>query len=180
MRFHDADDDVDPLALEAMGLLQHFVGLADARREAEIDLQPPPLLLADHRQKALGGGFLMIEAHANTPSSKLNTSRNSLERGWKLSDGRFPQGRQTNAKLGPLPRMAFAGDRAAMRRDDFLDDGQSQTGARPLALPGNAEEFFEDVRQRVGRNADARVANGQFHLVADGPAPRVIRPPRSV
>ena len=55
VRFDVADDDVDALPLQAVGFLQHFVGLADAGREAEIDLEPPPLLLADHRQKSLGG-----------------------------------------------------------------------------------------------------------------------------
>ena len=36
-----ADDDVDALALAGSNVLQHLVGLADARRGAEKDLQPP-------------------------------------------------------------------------------------------------------------------------------------------
>jgi hypothetical protein len=47
MRFHDAHHHVHTLTLKAMGLLQHFVSLADSRREAKVHLQPASLLLAD-------------------------------------------------------------------------------------------------------------------------------------
>src|SRR5581483_10910756 len=53
MRFDDADDHVHALFFQALPLLQHLVGLTDAGSEAEIDLQPPALLLADQFQKTL-------------------------------------------------------------------------------------------------------------------------------
>jgi len=36
--------------------LEHLVGLADPRREAEVHLEPAALLLADQAQEALGRG----------------------------------------------------------------------------------------------------------------------------
>ncbi len=53
MRFDDADDDVDALLFEALRFLQHLVGLADAGREAQINLEPAPLLFADQRKESL-------------------------------------------------------------------------------------------------------------------------------
>ena len=56
VRLDDADDDIHALLLEPVALLEHLVGLADAGREAEVDLQPAALLLADQRQELLGVG----------------------------------------------------------------------------------------------------------------------------
>ena len=53
MRFDDADDDVHALALEAMGVLEHLVGLADAGREAEVYPEPAALLLANEVEEML-------------------------------------------------------------------------------------------------------------------------------
>ena len=53
MRLDDADDHVDALPFEPLAFLQHLVGLADAGREAEIDLEPAALLFADQRQELL-------------------------------------------------------------------------------------------------------------------------------
>src|SRR5262249_24493032 len=39
---HDADDDVVAVLLAGAGLLQHLVGLADARRGTDEDSQLPP------------------------------------------------------------------------------------------------------------------------------------------
>jgi len=55
VRLDAADDHVHALALEAVALLEHFVGLADAGREAEVHLEPAALLLLDQRQEVLGG-----------------------------------------------------------------------------------------------------------------------------
>jgi hypothetical protein len=49
MRFHDADDHIDALPFEAVGFLQHQVRFAHAGGEAEVDLEPAALLLADQR-----------------------------------------------------------------------------------------------------------------------------------
>ena len=47
-------DHVDALPLEAVPLAEHGVGLADAGRRAEVDLQPAPLLAADQVEELLG------------------------------------------------------------------------------------------------------------------------------
>ena len=54
MRLDDADGHVHALSLEAVALLQHLVGLADAGGKAEVDLEPAALLVADQRQELLG------------------------------------------------------------------------------------------------------------------------------
>ena len=53
VRLDDADDHVHALLLQALAFLQHLVGLADAGGEAEVDLEPAALLLADQRQEML-------------------------------------------------------------------------------------------------------------------------------
>ena len=53
VRLDEADHHVDALPLQPVALLEHVVGLADPGGEAEIDLQPAALLLADQRQKVL-------------------------------------------------------------------------------------------------------------------------------
>ena len=52
----DADGDVDALLLEPLPLAEHRVRLADARRRAEVDLEPAPLLAADQAEELLGRG----------------------------------------------------------------------------------------------------------------------------
>src|SRR5262249_59826041 len=56
-------DDVHPLLLQPLRLLEHLVSFAHARGEAEVDLQPAALLAADQGQEllwrwasAVGGG----------------------------------------------------------------------------------------------------------------------------
>ena len=51
--FDEADDDVDFLSLEALGLLEHAISFADTGTVAQVDLQAAPLGLADHLQKCL-------------------------------------------------------------------------------------------------------------------------------
>ena len=51
--FDEADDDVDFLSLEAVGLLEHAVSFTDAGAVSQINLQPAPLGPADHLQKCL-------------------------------------------------------------------------------------------------------------------------------
>ena len=48
-------DHVDALLLEPVPLAEHGVGLADAGRRAEVDLQPSPRLAADQVEELLGG-----------------------------------------------------------------------------------------------------------------------------
>ena len=54
MRLGDAYDDVGALGLFCPGRGQHFIGLADARRGAEKNLQPPMLGLLRLPQESLG------------------------------------------------------------------------------------------------------------------------------
>ena len=51
MRLDEPDDDIDALTLEAPRVLQHGVGLADAGRGAEKNLQPASFLPMERRQK---------------------------------------------------------------------------------------------------------------------------------
>ena len=54
-RFDDADDDVVAVLLARLGLLQHLVGFADARRRAyeDFELADAPLLAARRFKKRL-------------------------------------------------------------------------------------------------------------------------------
>src|SRR5262245_41618005 len=71
--------------------------------------------------------------------------------------------RQGEAEGRALARLTFAGNRAAVGRDDFMDDGQSQAGTASSALSGNTEELLENMRQMLGWNADAGVRHRQDH-----------------
>ena len=51
VRLDEANDDVDALLLEAAGVLQHHIGLPDARRSAEKHLHPARALPSERRQK---------------------------------------------------------------------------------------------------------------------------------
>src|ERR1700733_14156064 len=51
MSFDEPDDDIDAFISQAPRVLEHGVGLADARRGAEKDLQPARGLPAERRQK---------------------------------------------------------------------------------------------------------------------------------
>ena len=51
MSLDEPDDDIDAFVLQALRVLQHGVGLADARRGAEKNLQPARSLPAERRQK---------------------------------------------------------------------------------------------------------------------------------
>ena len=55
-----ADDDIDPLVLEAARVLQHRVGLADAGRGAEEHLQPAGSLPPERRQKRVRIGASIV------------------------------------------------------------------------------------------------------------------------
>ena len=54
MRLDDADDDVNALHLFCPRRGQHFIGLADAGRGAEKDLQAAPLRLLHFTQECVG------------------------------------------------------------------------------------------------------------------------------
>ena len=81
VRLDDADDDVDPsLALRARRDLQHLVGLADAGRGAEEDLQPAaPLLFAPGRlEQGVRRGPLIEVAAADRTSARRNSPVGAL------------------------------------------------------------------------------------------------------
>jgi hypothetical protein len=67
MGFDHSDDDVHPLLLEPLTLLEHLVGFADARCEAQVDLQPASLLMADEGQELLGPATSLVRrAHRDS------------------------------------------------------------------------------------------------------------------
>jgi hypothetical protein len=74
---HHARHHVDPFGLADAGLLEHGVGLADARGHAEEDLQPRPLLagllLLDVLQEVVWVGSL--DFHPNRLPQSACTSR---------------------------------------------------------------------------------------------------------
>jgi len=62
--FDDAGDDVIPVFFTGMGLVQHFVGLAHARRGADEnpELADAPLFAARRREKGFGRGSIFGSA----------------------------------------------------------------------------------------------------------------------
>ena len=64
VRLDVADHHIDALPPQPVSLLEHVVGLADARREAQVDLQPPPLLPADQVQEKFRLGVQFVSRHA--------------------------------------------------------------------------------------------------------------------
>ena len=54
VRLDDADDDIDPFAPLGLRRQQHLVGLADARRGAEKNLQPAAALLFGRGEQCFG------------------------------------------------------------------------------------------------------------------------------
>ena len=53
VRLREPDDDVDAALLEVVCLLEHAVGLADARCEPQVDLEPPTLRALDQLEEIL-------------------------------------------------------------------------------------------------------------------------------
>jgi hypothetical protein len=60
---------------------------------------------------------------------------------------------------------------AAMRFDEFADDreAEAQAAVRPGGRVVRLPEAIEDVRQQLGRDARARVADADLDDVAVGP-----------
>ncbi len=83
MRLDETDDDVHALVAQALSFLQHLERLADAGGEAEVDLEPAPLLLANQRQEILRRGPI-VRTHV-APSSLAPRAPASGERGARLA-----------------------------------------------------------------------------------------------
>jgi len=83
MGLDDPDDDVSAVAALRLGGLQHLVGLADAGRRAEEDLEAAALLLRRLAQQRLGRGTVgsvgAVVAHAGF--LPLVTAQRRLRRG---------------------------------------------------------------------------------------------------
>ena len=70
-----------------------------------------------------------------------------------------------NSKQVPTPSgLSLIRDRAAMARDDPLDDREPETGAR-VVVRGQSLEPVEDPFALLGRDADAVVADHHLHPV---------------
>ena len=174
MRLDDADDHVHALPLEPLALLQHLVGLADAGGEAEVDLEPAALLLADQGEELLGS------AGGRRCCTELPT-RSQLPR--SRTGGRSQSTRQrSRGNVVPPPRLALARDLAAVGLHDLADDRQAQPRAAGPVHAGHAEELVEDVRQELRRDADAGVGDRQPHpaVAVRVAADSVTAPPGSV
>ncbi len=103
---HDADNHVDALGAAALAGAQHLVGLAYARRHAEIDLQPPPPLPLGMRQKRVRiGADRLIDGHAGPRRrGPLTAFAIGLPQPWKRAKlisgpSRGPQGRKPECGL---------------------------------------------------------------------------------
>ena len=171
MRLHDADHHVDPLPLQALSFLEHLIGLAHARRETKINLQPAALLPGGSNSRNCSG--VLWDALRD-----MSNTSESVGVGW----GRFPwlrpgfrhgylalgfdrsvavpdgQGEPENRSFA---LFAGAGNVPAVRDHNLADDGQAQTRAAPPILAGDAEELVEDVGKALRRDARSRVGNGQ-------------------
>jgi hypothetical protein len=51
VRFHEAHNNIHALALEPVGFLQHFKGLANSSGKTKVDFQTPPLLPLNQSKK---------------------------------------------------------------------------------------------------------------------------------
>ncbi len=54
VRLDEADDDIEALSLEEVRILQHLIGLANARRGADVHAQPRPLVFFELREQGRG------------------------------------------------------------------------------------------------------------------------------
>src|SRR5881397_3069988 len=103
---------------------------------------------------------------SNTRGSHRSCARVSVPNSAAISRSRQVVGHRSPGRDGKLHHERRAGaldalhaDAAAVRLHDALGDGQAEAGAgRSLGgLALHAEELVEDVRQVLGRNADAGV-----------------------
>ena len=65
VRLHDPDHHIDTLPLQSVALLKHLVSFADTGGEAEIELEPAVLLLADERQEVFRPRTGCVGGHGN-------------------------------------------------------------------------------------------------------------------
>ena len=78
-------------------------------------------------------------------------------------------GRHRHRERGSSVDRALDLDRAAMHRHEFANQGEPDAGAfvRAAARSLDPVEAFEDPRQRVRRDADARVGDGEAYRSVD-------------
>ncbi len=139
VRLHQADDDIDALlVLHAVGIVEHVVGLAHARRGAEIDAQ-------------LGGFRLLFQNDLSHGSAHLDGMPDFIRDGY----------RKREAECGSVAQAAFNGDLAAQR----LDQTPHQRQAEARAFFREGVEAVEDGAQPLGLNAAAGVAHRELHKV---------------
>ncbi len=76
---HVADDDIDPLPTPLEGVLKHRVGLPHAGGVAEVDRQPPHLLLSrtagDGEQVFRERSHLLFTCHHASPPPRRSSAR---------------------------------------------------------------------------------------------------------
>src|SRR5437016_4220916 len=104
MRLDKADDDINALRTQALAFLQHLERLADAGREAEVNLEPAALLLANQREEILGRGPFACRVHVDSSLARGNTIRNTLPSPGRLSQLTRPPCAVTTSRTMASPR----------------------------------------------------------------------------
>ena len=127
-----ADDDVDALRLEPMPFAEHRVGLADAGRRAQVDLEPAPRLTADQVEELLGGRAMEFRRRAwNRSPARSRSTDHSAE---SPAPCRAPGSSSSTLTRGGAPRIAP--DRFVMRsiraRTRSIGDARAAGDARGL------------------------------------------------
>src|SRR5262249_11700534 len=108
--FDNADDDIVTVALAGAGLLQHFVGLADAGRGTDEDLEPAGLTLFAPR--GLGQGLrrgslvtvaplLRHQGSSSLPYKASSSYRAAVRSSAKLSANTFTRGSPRRPRVRP-------------------------------------------------------------------------------
>jgi hypothetical protein len=104
MGFHQADYDVNSqLVLHPVGIIEHVVGFAHARRSAEINTQ-------------LGGFRLLFQNDLGHGSAHLNWMPDVTHNGYRKSE----------SECSTVAQAALDGDLPAQRLDQTPDQRQAQ------------------------------------------------------
>ena len=133
--------------------------------------EPEVRTLAGWRRELVGAELLeLLAGRRAARASASGRVRGATDRPRRP---RPPRGRRAATASPPArrpPRRAAA-HVPAVALGDLLDDRQAEPGARPLAGVRGAEEAVEDVRQLVGRDARAVIADRELAAAQRRPPP---------
>ena len=134
VRLDEADDDVEPLTLQLVGVLEHLVGLADTRRGADVHAQPRAPFLLGARQERLGGRrcrighsaryfFIGCCASSARFSSRTLTTGSPRKPNWRPSECSRPRADEPPTQDPSLARDARRLKVGGRRRDVRIQSG---------------------------------------------------------